>query len=87
MNELQQQINDLVQGKHKQWHLEALKTHEYGELGWEWLHGQESWHFIVGFDYEDDAKAAMAEAERLTDEGRPYGATQYEFRISERVGA
>ena len=86
MNELQQQINDLVSGKHKDWHLQGVKTSTYGPLGREWI-SEQYWEFIAGFDYESDAREAQASCERTMQDALQYGGDEVEFRVVKREGA
>lgn len=84
MNALQQQISDLINGRHKQWHIEALQLSTYGDFGREYLNDQ-SWEFVTGFDTEDEAKTALAQIESWVSDVLPYGGDDYELRITERA--
>ena len=84
MSSMQQQINDLVMGKHKDWHLYAVKTSTYGELGREWLNRDEPLEFVAGFDTWEDANAAMEKVERSIENRLQYGGDDFDFTIHKR---
>ena len=83
---LQQEINDLVAGKHKDWHLLAMKTSYLGELGREYVDDY-SWEFVAGFDTEFDAREARDKLASTIADSVLYGGNDYDLTVVERKGA
>lgn len=79
---MQEQIRDLVTGKHKQFHLQAVTTSTEGEFGRDYIaRGDQGWEFVAGFDYKADAEAEMARCEKTVADGLQYGGDDVEFRV------
>ena len=79
---LEEQIDNLIMGRYRQWHLFSAMTSYLGELGREWIAPpDQEWNFVAGFDSKEQAEEAMNKIVELVVEGLPYGGDDWDFEV------